>query len=208
MDQLRQRDISPDWQFAQCPSKGGCWVQTQHQREFHRRPQPSCPTRSLCSQTMPPDHPALAVRHHPTLLLANVSPNRDKMYTTDNDIKMKRQKQELTTLWNEYPTVLAVNSTISLLSMTQVIKNFYWNSTKAFMTCILSLGDHWNNTVSGNTTSCPHKKVPLIFCCNFYKYRQIFMIFRAKLRKRMPKYTVQEFRAKAAIHLFCCYRSM
>ena len=31
------------------------------------------------------------------------------------------------------------------------------------------------------------KKVPLIFCCNLYKYWRIFIIIRAQLRKRMPK---------------------
>ena len=31
------------------------------------------------------------------------------------------------------------------------------------------------------------KKVPLIFCRNFYKYWRIFIIFRAQLRQRMPK---------------------
>ena len=43
-------------------------------------------------------------------------------------------------------------------------------------------------TVEANYTPCPEKKVPLIFWCNFYKYWRIFIIFRARLRKRMPKY--------------------
>ena len=42
-------------------------------------------------------------------------------------------------------------------------------------------------------TPCPEKKCHWFFSCNFYKYWQIFIIFRAQLRKRMPKYWRKNF---------------
>ena len=37
------------------------------------------------------------------------------------------------------------------------------------------------------STPCPEKKCHWFFCCNFYKYWRIFIIFRAQFWKRMPK---------------------
>jgi len=36
------------------------------------------------------------------------------------------------------------------------------------------------------STPCPEKRCHWFFCCNFYKYWRIFIIFHAQLRKRMP----------------------
>jgi len=45
-----------------------------------------------------------------------------------------------------------------------------------FYTTVKQWNIHFTTDFCWNTP-CPHKKVPLICCCNFYKYRRIFIIF-------------------------------
>jgi len=49
------------------------------------------------------------------------------------------------------------------------------------------------------------KRCHWFFCCNFYKYWRIFIIFRAQLRKGMLKSLAQKF---LAIHLLCSYHTV
>ena len=65
--------------------------------------------------------------------------------------------------------------------------------------------EYCHNLCCGKTTPCPEKRCHWFFCCNFYKYWRIFIIFRAQLHKRMPKSLAQKM---FAIHLLCCYHTV
>jgi len=89
------------------------------------------------------------------------------------------------------PTDGGTATTPSLPARDSVVSSSSWRMSSGTSRMRLRSRDRtYRNILATEITNtpCPHKKVPLIFFRrNFYKYWQIFTIFRALLRQRMAK---------------------